>query len=50
MKIPQPSAPVPAPSESGKVMKDCENNQIGGDGDKNQETGGETPDINTEGI
>ena len=50
MKIPPPAASVPARSESAKVMKDCENNQIGGAGDKNQTTGGETADISTEGI
>ena len=50
MKNLDPSAPVPVPAESVKMTKDCENNQIGGDGDKNQKTGGETADISTEGI
>ena len=50
MKNPDPSASVPAPPESVKVTKDCENNQIGGEGDKNQKTGGETADISTEEI
>ena len=50
MKIPQPPVSVPAPGESEKVMKDFDNNQIGGaadTGDKNQK---EEADISTEGI
>ena len=39
-----------APAEIEKVSPDpdCKNNQIGGDGDKNQKTEGEIADISTE--
>ena len=37
-------------TESEKVTKDCENNQIGGNGDNNQKTERESADISTEGT